>query len=72
MINVKYAANLYTLGFLTLLLAIVKVGVFIVGLNIYPVRFTVMHVALLGAALGLVFSLGPLIPALAVDRKSVV
>jgi zinc transport system permease protein len=40
------------------------VGVFIVGLNIYPLRFTIMHVALLGVALGQVFGLEPLLPAL--------
>lgn len=54
-------------GFAALILSglgLPLVGVFIVGLNIYPIRFTVMHVALLGAALGLVFSLEPLIPAL--------
>lgn len=40
------------------------VGVFIVGLNIYPLRFTIMHVALLGVALGQVLGLEPLLPAL--------
>lgn len=40
------------------------VGVFIVGLNIYPLRFTIMHVALLAVALGQVFGLEPLLPAL--------
>lgn len=41
------------------------VGVFIVGLNIYPLRFTIMHVALLAVALGQVFGLEPLFVALA-------
>lgn len=41
------------------------VGVFIVGLNIYPLRFTIMHVALLAVALGQVFGLEPLLLALA-------
>lgn len=41
------------------------VGVFIVGLNIYPLRFTIMHVALLAVALGQVFGLEPLLAALA-------
>lgn len=36
------------------------VGVFIVGLNIYPLRFTLMHVALLAVAVGQVFGLPPL------------
>lgn len=54
-------------GFAALILSglgLPLVGVFIVGLNIYPIRFTIMHVALLGAALGMVFSLEPLVPAL--------
>lgn len=40
------------------------VGVFIVGLNIYPLRFTIMHVALLAVALGQVLGLEPLAAAL--------
>lgn len=40
------------------------VGVCIVGLNIYPLRFTIMHVALLGVALGQFFGLEPVLPAL--------
>lgn len=40
------------------------VGVFIVGLNIYPLRFTIMHVALLAVALGQVFGLEPMLLAL--------
>lgn len=35
------------------------VGVFVVGLDILPVRFAVMHVALLGIAVGLVTGLDP-------------
>lgn len=40
------------------------VGVFIVGLNIYPLRFTIMHVALLGVALGQFLGIEPVLPAL--------
>ncbi len=54
-------------GFLALIvsgLGLPLVGVFIVGLNIYPLRFTIMHVALLGVALGQVFGMDPLLLAL--------
>lgn len=40
------------------------VGVFIVGLNIMAVRFAMMHVALLGIALGLLLGLEPTLVAL--------
>jgi zinc transport system permease protein len=40
------------------------VGVFIVGLDIMPVRFAMMHVALLGIAVGLLTGLDPLLCAL--------
>jgi zinc transport system permease protein len=40
------------------------VGVFIVGLNIYPLRFTIMHMALLAAALGQVFGVDSMLLAL--------
>ncbi|XVQ89224.1 metal ABC transporter permease [Microbispora siamensis] len=40
------------------------VGVFIVGLDIMPVRFAMMHVALLGIAIGLLTGLDPLLCAL--------
>ncbi|GAA0425817.1 cation ABC transporter permease [Acrocarpospora corrugata] len=40
------------------------VGVFIVGLDIMPVRFAMMHVALLGIAIGLLIGLDPLLCAL--------
>lgn len=54
-------------GFIALLisgLGLPLVGVFIVGLNIYPLRFTIMHVALLAVAVGQVFGLDPLLLAL--------
>lgn len=54
-------------GFMALLisgLGLPLVGVFIVGLNIYPLRFTIMHVALLGVALGQFLGLEPVLPAL--------
>lgn len=35
------------------------VGVFIIGLDIIPVRFAMMHVALLGIAIGLILSVDP-------------
>lgn len=41
------------------------VGVFIVGLDVVPVRFAMMHVALLGVALGLLLHLEPAVCALA-------
>ncbi|WP_240197577.1 metal ABC transporter permease [Nonomuraea lactucae] len=40
------------------------VGVFVVGLDIMPVRFAMMHVALLGIAIGLLTGLDPLLCAL--------
>lgn len=40
------------------------VGVLIIGLDVLTVRFAVMHVALLGIALGLVFGFDPLLGAL--------
>lgn len=40
------------------------VGVMIIGLNIVPVRFAMMHVALLGIAVGIVTGLDPLLCAL--------
>ncbi|MFD9975577.1 metal ABC transporter permease [Streptomyces sp. NPDC059017] len=40
------------------------VGVIIVGLNIMPVRFAMMHVALLGIAVGLLTGLDPMLCAL--------
>jgi zinc transport system permease protein len=55
------------LAVLALLLASVSlpiVGVFIVGLDIMPVRFAMMHVALLGIAIGLLTGLDPLLCAL--------
>lgn len=39
-------------------------GVFIVGLNIIPMRFAIMHVALLGVTIGLILGVEPLITAL--------
>ncbi|GAA4196241.1 hypothetical protein GCM10022252_43250 [Streptosporangium oxazolinicum] len=55
------------LALLALLLGSVAlpiVGVFIVGLDIMPVRFAMMHVALLGIAIGLLTGLDPLLCAL--------
>ncbi|MFE4795021.1 metal ABC transporter permease [Streptomyces sp. NPDC056708] len=53
-------------GFALLLAAIglPVVGVVIVGLDIMPVRFAMMHVALLGIAVGLVTGLDPMLCAL--------
>ncbi|MCX5107794.1 metal ABC transporter permease [Streptomyces sp. NBC_00378] len=53
-------------GFALLLAAIglPVVGVVIVGLDIMPVRFAMMHVALLGIAIGLVTGLDPMLCAL--------
>ncbi|MFB6876967.1 metal ABC transporter permease [Streptomyces sp. NPDC056323] len=53
-------------GFALLLAAIglPVVGVVIVGLDIMPVRFAMMHVALLGIAIGLVTGLDPMMCAL--------
>ncbi|GIH23644.1 zinc ABC transporter permease [Acrocarpospora phusangensis] len=45
-------------------LSLPVVGVFIVGLDIMPVRFAMMHVALLGIALGFLTGLDPLLCAL--------
>lgn len=45
-------------------LALPLVGVVIIGLNIMPVRFAVMHVALLGIAAGLLTGLDPMLCAL--------
>ncbi|QFG22285.1 metal ABC transporter permease [Actinomadura sp. WMMB 499] len=44
--------------------ALPVVGVFIIGLDIWPVRFAMMHVALLGSALGMLAGLDPLVCAL--------
>ncbi|TDB91928.1 metal ABC transporter permease [Actinomadura sp. KC216] len=55
------------LAFAALLLgsiALPVVGVFIIGLDILPVRFAMMHVALLGSAVGLLAGLDPLVCAL--------
>ena len=52
---------------IALLLAAVAlpvVGVVIVGLDIMPVRFAMMHVALLGIAVGLLTGLDPMLCAL--------
>ncbi|MEU1276783.1 metal ABC transporter permease [Streptomyces sp. NPDC005805] len=53
-------------GFALLLAAVglPVVGVVIVGLDIMPVRFAMMHVALLGVAVGLLTGLDPLVCAL--------
>jgi zinc transport system permease protein len=53
-------------GFALLLAAVALpiVGVVIVGLDIMPVRFAMMHVALLGIAVGLVLGLDPVVCAL--------
>ncbi|MEU4828775.1 metal ABC transporter permease [Actinomadura luteofluorescens] len=45
--------------------ALPVVGVFIIGLDILPVRFAMMHVALLGSAIGMLVGLDPLVCALA-------
>jgi zinc transport system permease protein len=37
------------------------VGVFIIGLDIVPVRFAMMHVALLGVAIGMLISVDPML-----------
>lgn len=42
-------------------LSLPVVGVFIIGLDIIPVRFAVMHVALLGIAVGLLTGLDPVL-----------
>lgn len=41
------------------------VGIFIIGLDIVPVRFAMMHVALLGVAIGMLTSIDPMICAVA-------
>ncbi|MEW6669890.1 MAG: metal ABC transporter permease [Thermodesulfobacteriota bacterium] len=40
------------------------IGVFILSLNLIPLRFAMMHVALLGGAVGLFFGMDPLVPGL--------
>lgn len=53
-------------GFALLLAAVglPVIGVVIVGLDIMPVRFAMMHVALLGIAVGLLAGLDPMLCAL--------
>ncbi len=46
-------------------LAFPALGAYILALELVPARFAVMHAALLGAALGLLAGLPPLVPALA-------
>lgn len=52
------------LGLLLGAIALPLVGVIIVGLDIMPVRFAMMHVALLGIAIGLISGLDPTLCAL--------
>lgn len=52
------------IGLLLGAIALPPVGVLIVGLDIYPVRFAIMHVALLGSAIGLLTGTDPLLWAL--------
>ncbi|MGW4705660.1 metal ABC transporter permease [Streptomyces sp. NPDC004285] len=52
------------LALLVAAVALPGVGVVIVGLDIMPVRFAMMHVALLGIAVGLVTGLDPMVCAL--------
>lgn len=40
------------------------IGVFILSLNLIPLRFAMMHVALLGGAVGLFLNMDPLVPGL--------
>ena len=47
------------------------VGVLMIGLDVIPVRFAVMHTALLGVALGLVFHIDPVLCALVVSGLAV-
>lgn len=47
------------------------VGVLMVGLDVIPVRFAVMHTALLGVALGLVFGFDPVVGAVVVSAIAV-
>ncbi|HYW83400.1 MAG TPA: metal ABC transporter permease [Spirochaetia bacterium] len=57
-------------GFLALILAgcfFPLAGVFILRLNLVTLRFTLMHAALLGAAIGLAFHIDPLLAGLALD-----
>ncbi|WP_327102984.1 metal ABC transporter permease [Nonomuraea glycinis] len=58
--SVRLAALALLLGSIALPI----VGVFIVGLDIMPVRFAMMHVALLGIAVGLLTGIDPLLCAL--------
>ena len=60
LLPVQYAIVALLIGGLTLPVA----GVFIVGLNVVAVRFAMMHVALLGLALGLLSGLDPMLCAL--------
>lgn len=53
-------------GLVALLLAgmaLPLAGIWIVGLNIIPLRFAMMHVALLGIALGLLLGIEPILAA---------
>lgn len=52
------------LGLVLGAVALPPVGVLIVGLDILPLRFAIMHVALLGIAIGLLTGLDPLVCAL--------
>ncbi|MBM7775536.1 zinc transport system permease protein [Actinokineospora baliensis] len=52
------------LGLVLGAIALPPVGVVIVGLDIYPVRFAIMHVALLGAAVGMLTGTDPVLWAL--------
>jgi len=57
-------------GFLALILAgcfFPLAGVFILRLNLVTLRFTLMHAALLGAAIGLALHIDPLLAGLALD-----
>lgn len=47
------------------------VGVLMIGLDVIPVRFAVMHTALLGVALGLVFGIDPVLCAIVVSGLAV-
>jgi len=47
------------------------VGVLMIGLDVIPVRFAVMHTALLGVALGLVFGFDPVVGAVVVSAVAV-
>ncbi|MEV6227812.1 metal ABC transporter permease [Saccharopolyspora shandongensis] len=52
------------LGLMLGAVALPPVGVLIVGMDILPLRFAIMHVALLGSAIGLLTGLDPLVCAL--------